>query len=209
MVLRDFYSNHAEQGRAFPSSFSCLSSLGIQTDDYSDWLGHINTEKPLEELILANGPFIAEEQDFSIVTFWPRVLRVDIMLNLPSLSGLGEPISLWNRVEEIHVAVMEDALWDWFTLALSKPAGDHSARECYPLLRVVTVLYPDKDQDSEQTQMQMQKLSDIQRGRKESGFRLLETLKVGWYHPYDHILTVPYTGRHVVQWRDCLEEWSP
>jgi hypothetical protein len=124
--------------------------------------------------------------------------------------GFGEPIPLWSRVEEVHVTVSEEALWDWFTLALSKPADEqHCSRECYPLLRVLTVLYPDNDRTSEQQQQQMEKLRDIQRGRNESGFRLLETLKAGWYHSCAQIWRVPYAKQQVIQWRDCLEGWTP
>jgi hypothetical protein len=209
MVLRGLSSSDATEGIAFPS-FSCLSSLGIQADDSGKWLGCINTEKPLEELILAINPVTTVDSGLSNITLKPCVLRVDMMLEEQSQCGFGDPISLWSRVEEVHVAMREETLWDWFIQALSEPADDqHSSRQCYPLLRVLTVLYPYDDQDPEEKQEQVEELRDIQRGRKESGFRPLETLKIGWYHPCIHILTVPYAERRVIEWRDCLEGWAP
>jgi F-box-like len=210
MVLRDFSSDLISEDMAFPPTFSRLSSLGIRTTYTSDWLGHIKTETPLEELILVNDPVEVVNQDFSTTAFRPRVLRVDFMLDVPSHCGFGEPSSLWDHVEEVHVIVREEALWDWFVVALSKPArSQHNPQECYPLLRILTVLYPDNHQSSGYKQEQMEEVRDIQRWRHESGLRLLETLKIGWYHPCDHILKVPYAERRVTEWRDCLEDWTP
>jgi len=209
MVLRNFHSHHVEEGTAFPSSFSRLLCLGIQGDEDVSF-EYIDTETPLEELILAFQPDTTSYPALYFAEFQPRVLRWDIMSDQRPGDKFGERNALWSRVEELHVTVSEDAPWNWFIPEMSKPADEqYRSRECYPLLHVLTVLYPDNNQTSEQKEKQMEELRGIQRGRNESGFRLLETLKVGWYHPCDHILTIPYMERRVMEWRDCLEGWTP
>jgi hypothetical protein len=49
-------------------------------------------------------------QAFSNTTFQPRIFRVDMLLPDPSHCGVGTRISLWSRVEELHVIMREETI---------------------------------------------------------------------------------------------------
>lgn len=106
--------------------------------------------------------------------------------------------------------------------ALSKQTrpGPHP-RECYPQVRVLTVLYPygnnapsesAKKGAVESLRKMLVTREKTRRGMEkegENGFQRLETVKVGWCctRGFEYILGRPSTEWQVTEWRDCLENF--
>ena len=151
---------------------------------------------------------------FHAISFSPRILRLDLYSGGGHYE-FGKPLKVWRHVEELHLTM---CTWDVRGLglplarALSQRTQSSKERmvECYPRLRVLTVKrrcqeYEGNDLPQETKQRQTDQLIEIAKGRKESGLRRLEKLKIGWFLLDDeqHVLGRPSTERLVIEWRDC------
>lgn len=91
--------------------------------------------------------------------------------------------------------------------------GEETKIECYPQLRVLTVLHSNRNKSAsvEEKEEQNAALRLILSRRARSGFRTLERVEIGWRWEqvgYHHLLGDRSEESCVTGWKDCLKDWS-
>lgn len=148
---------------------------------------------------------------FGNTTLTPRVTRLDILADELDHAPFALKLNVWSEVEELHLTIYRshDDIGSTLTDALSRTTH----QQPFPSLKKFTVLHPaDKDGTvaPERKLKHVKNLQKIAQNRRDSGWKDLEKLEVGWYSTNGNEFVIKDQSREwwVIVWKNCDKSTS-